>query len=551
MGIDSDDEGRLQQLGYKQELFRALDAFANFGVAFTILSEPMSVLPLLYLGLGAGGPRGMLITWPIISAFSAFVAASMSEIVSSYPTSGGLYYWSASLAGPVWAPYASYMTGYFNFLGLTGLTSGTAYAFGQFFVNCFIAQENPAFETGSWPAKLITLFAGIGGLIIAGFLASFGSQAVNVLGKACFWLNSVGLSVIVLSVFFASPTKLAPGELFNTWSNLSGFPDAWAATISVLLACLTYTGYDSAAHLAEETKNPAVQGPRSIGYAIIGTFISGYVALFFMLSTIDPGIYSEIYENGSYGLMIIFLNSVGLNAGIVFNVLLMLLAITNMFGLLMTHARMAFAFSRDGALPGSKWLHVLNSNQVPLIATIVIVVIDCVILVPSLYSVTLYAAINSFGVIGIYLAYFVPIFLRIVRSDKFPQGPFNLGAFGVPVGIISVLFLAFSSIALVLPTVYTDEAEYVLEDNVTLDHDAYVAAYLQNFNWAPVVVCGVFIVSNLFWVLNACKWFKGPPIDTETKWARELHLAASNREASSETVVENAKDVEEFIVARG
>ncbi|KAJ3024554.1 UNVERIFIED_CONTAM: hypothetical protein HDU68_008017 [Siphonaria sp. JEL0065] len=554
--VEHDDEGRLKQLGYKQELYRALDAFANFGVAFTILSEPMSVLPLIYMGLGAGGPQGMLVTWPIISILSACVAASMSEIVSSYPTSGGLYYWSASLAGPKWAPFASYMTGYFNFLGLAGLCSGTAFAFGQFFVNCFLAQENPIFEVGSWPAKLVTLFAAFVGLAFSGYLASFGSRAINVMGKACFWLNAVGLAVIVLGVFFSSPTKIAPGKLFNTWSNLSGLPDAWAATISVLLACLTYTGYDSAAHLAEETTNPAVQGPRSIGYAMIGTFVSGYFALFFILSTIDTSVYSEIYGNGSYGLMTIFLNTVGLNGAIVFNILLMLIAITNMFGLLVTHARMAFAFSRDGALPGSEWLHKLGGNQVPLRATFVIVLIDCLILVPSLHSNTMYAAINSFGVIGIYLSYLLPILLRVIRNDKFPRGPFHLGSYGVPVGIIAILFLVFASIALVLPTVYTDPEEYVLADNVTLDHDAYVQAYLVNFNWAPVVVVGVFIVSNMFWVVYARKWFTGPPIDSETKWATEAIVnlmgeAKAVQDSSTDTVVTaTVKDDDEFIVAR-
>jgi amino acid transporter len=66
-----------------------------------------------------------MITWPLISFFSLLTALSMSEIVSAYPTSGGLYYWSASLAGPKYAPFASFVTGYFNFFGLTGLISGT------------------------------------------------------------------------------------------------------------------------------------------------------------------------------------------------------------------------------------------------------------------------------------------------------------------------------------------------------------------------------------------------------------------------------------------
>ncbi|KAJ3236628.1 hypothetical protein HDU81_010592 [Chytriomyces hyalinus] len=521
------DEARLGQLGYRQELLRALNAFANFGIAFTILSEPMSVLPLIYMGLGAGGPRGMLITWPVVSFFSAFVAASMAEIVSSYPTSGGLYYWAASLAGPAWAPYASYMTGYFNFLGLTGLCSGTAYAFGQFFVNCF----NPPLEPTGWPAKLVTLFAGMTSLIISGALASFGARAVNFMGKACFWLNAVGLAAIVLSVFIASPTKIPPSQLYETWSNLTGFPDAWAATISVLLACLTYTGYDSAAHLAEETLNPAVQGPKSIGYAILGTFVSGFFALFFILSTIDESRFPSLYESGSAALMDIFSSTVGYKTGVAFNGLLMCIAITNMFGLLIAHARMTFAFSRDGALPGSAWLHQLGGwgkgggggssegfQKVPLRATLLIVALDCAVLIPSLYSSVLYTAINSFGVIGIYLSYLVPIFLRALEDEKFPRGPFSLGPWGKPVAIVAVLFLCFSSIALVLPTVYINPDDYLLPDNITLDYNAYIVDYLSVFNWAPVVVIAVFIISNAFWVLYARHWFKGPPIDSETKW---------------------------------
>ncbi|KAI8607875.1 amino acid permease-domain-containing protein [Chytriomyces sp. MP71] len=527
MPVELDDESRLKQLGYRQELFRALNAFANFGIAFTILSEPMSVLPLIYMGLGSGGPRGMLITWPVISFFSAFVAASMAEIVSSYPTAGGLYYWSANLAGPKWAPYACYMTGYFNFLGLTGLCSGTAYAFGQFFVNCF----QPALVSTEWPAKLITLFAGIGSLVFAGYFASFGVRAVNFMGKACFWLNAVGLGVIVLSILITSPTKISVPDMFNSWSNLTGFPDAWAATTSVLLACLTYTGYDSASHLAEETSNPAIQGPRSIGLAITGTFVSGYFALFCILATIDASRYEVLYAEGSYALMDIFASTVGYEAGVVFNVLLMLIALTNEFGLLVTHARMAFAFSRDGALPASDWLHHLGwgermerdgeggSAQVPLRATLVIVVLDCVVLIPSLYSSVLYTAINSFGVIGIYLSYLVPILLRVLATRRFPVGPFNMGSLGVPVAIVACLYLVFSAIALVMPTVYTDPAAFLLSDNMTLDYEAYISAYLSSFNWAPVVVGFVFFVSNAFWVFYVRYWFKGPPLDTETKWS--------------------------------
>ncbi|KAJ3048103.1 hypothetical protein HDU99_009263, partial [Rhizoclosmatium hyalinum] len=181
MGVANDDEARLQQLGYKQQLKRGLDAFANFGVAFSVMSEPTSVMPLIYQGIGAGGPQAMLISWPIISVLSGCVGASMGEIVSSYPTSGGLYYWSASLAGPKWAPFASYITGYFNFLGLAGINAGTAYAFGQFFVNCFIASENSVVVEGSFVSRVVTFIAAVACLVISGWLASFGSKTVNIM----------------------------------------------------------------------------------------------------------------------------------------------------------------------------------------------------------------------------------------------------------------------------------------------------------------------------------------------------------------------------------
>jgi amino acid transporter len=327
------------------------------------------------------------------------------------------------------------------------------------------------------------------------------------------------VSFIFYSSFVtASQVKVPVSQLFSNdaWNNATGLPDSWAAFVSILLATLTYTGFDSAAHLAEETKNPSVEGPKSVAYAIIGTFVFGYVSLLGLLVTIDPSRYSELGNEGSYALTIIFQDTVGNTGAIIFNILLMGLAVSNIFGLVLTHARQTFAFSRDGALPGSKWLHVLNKDAVPIRATWAIIVINCIILVSSLFSETLYAAINSFGVIGTYLAYLVPISLRVIRAENFPAGPFNLGSWGVPIGIISMLFLTIASIALVLPTTYVDPAEFYAEDGVTFNQSDYTIAYLESFNWAPVVVGAVTLVALVFWFVSARKWFKGPPIDTET-----------------------------------
>jgi hypothetical protein len=63
------------------------------------------------LGMTYGGPVAVIWGWPLVSCFTLTVALSMAEICSAYPTSGALYFWSARLAGPRWAPLASWVTG--------------------------------------------------------------------------------------------------------------------------------------------------------------------------------------------------------------------------------------------------------------------------------------------------------------------------------------------------------------------------------------------------------------------------------------------------------
>ncbi|KAM3354573.1 hypothetical protein ACQJBY_025339 [Aegilops geniculata] len=107
------DRARLHQLGYKQELKRGLSAVSNFAFSFSIISVLMGVTATYNTGLRYGGPASMTLGWLVVTVFNGCVALSMAEICSAYPTSGGLYYWSAKLAGKEWAPLASWVTGWF------------------------------------------------------------------------------------------------------------------------------------------------------------------------------------------------------------------------------------------------------------------------------------------------------------------------------------------------------------------------------------------------------------------------------------------------------
>ena len=78
-----------------------------------------------------GGPASSAYGWLLVGIMVTFVGLAMAEVCSSYPTAGGLYYWSAKLAkknGPAWA----WFTGWFNLLGQVAITAGIDFGLSAF-----------------------------------------------------------------------------------------------------------------------------------------------------------------------------------------------------------------------------------------------------------------------------------------------------------------------------------------------------------------------------------------------------------------------------------
>lgn len=90
-------------------------AIANFSVTFSIISVLTGLSTTYSIGLTYGGPVTMVYGWPIVGLFTLLVGLSMAEICSAYPTSGGLYFWSAKLSGQRWGPLAAWLTGWYVF----------------------------------------------------------------------------------------------------------------------------------------------------------------------------------------------------------------------------------------------------------------------------------------------------------------------------------------------------------------------------------------------------------------------------------------------------
>src|SRR6059058_1706377 len=113
----------LHTLGYAQELFRSMGGFSNFAISFSIISILAGCLTSYAIAFNQGGPVAITWGWLIVGLFCTIVALAMGEIASTYPTAGGLYYWSSKLGSPAWG----WFTGWFNLIGQIAVTAAIDY----------------------------------------------------------------------------------------------------------------------------------------------------------------------------------------------------------------------------------------------------------------------------------------------------------------------------------------------------------------------------------------------------------------------------------------
>ncbi|MEO6511411.1 MAG: amino acid permease, partial [Nocardioides sp.] len=122
------DEKHLARLGYKQELSRSWSGFSNFAISFSIISILAGCFTTFGQAWNNGGPVAISWGWPIVSLLILVIGLTMSELVSAYPTSGGIYWWASKMGGPA----AGFFTGWLNLIGLLAVTASVGYGAATF-----------------------------------------------------------------------------------------------------------------------------------------------------------------------------------------------------------------------------------------------------------------------------------------------------------------------------------------------------------------------------------------------------------------------------------
>jgi amino acid transporter len=308
--------------------------------------------------------------------------------------------------------------------------------------------------------------------------------------------------------------------VFTERFNNSGFGDGstsnfgfWFAIVpfGFLLTQYTITGFDASAHLSEETTSASNAAAKGIWQSIAYSVVGGYILLLCVVFAVPNGSDGNPDNAGvgGGGVAFIFNEALGSNWA---TLVLFISASAQFFcatSCMTSASRMTFAFSRDGAIPGSETLKKLNTRRVPVNAVLMVAVVAALVTLPALIEVNIgtedaplivpvaFYAVTSIAVIGLYVAFAIPIYLRWRHGEAFEVGSWNNGNKYKWMNPIAVAEIVVVSVYLMMPFVpgavpFSDDFEW------------------KFVNYAPIVTVGAFVLLLIWWQVSAKKWFTGP-----------------------------------------
>lgn len=499
-----EDERLLAELGYSQELHRSWSSFSNFAISFSIISILAGCFTSFGLGWNNGGPAAIAWGWPILAAFILLIGLCMSELVSAYPTSGGIYWWAAKLGGPK----AGFYTGWLNLVGLIAILASVAYGSATF-LDLTLGTFSESWLAGYSLTRVFWMFLII--LVVVAVINIFSSHLLAVINNISVWWHVIGAAAVILILFLVPEQHASFSTVFTKTVNNSGFFGGstsgfgfllFVLPISAILTQYTITGYDASAHLSEETKSAANGAAKGIWRSIFYSAVGGWILLLSFLFAVQD---VDGVTAGGGAVAVIFAQAMSSKW------VALVLLISTAGQLFCTTAcqtsasRMLFAFSRDRAVPGHQLWSAVNAKRVPANAVIVTAVIAALITLPALVKVDIngapvpvaFFAVVSIGVVGLYLAFAVPIYYRWKAGDSFKVGSWNLRGHHRWMAPLALIEIIVTSIIAMFPT--------------SLGGAPWDPSFEWKFvNYTPLLVGTTLILLYIYWHVSVKKWFTGP-----------------------------------------
>ncbi|CAG8958572.1 hypothetical protein HYFRA_00009889 [Hymenoscyphus fraxineus] len=497
--VQDEDERLLNRIGYNQDMSRHFNQWSILSYAVSVLGVLGSQPATFGVPLSLGGPAGAVWAWLIGSIMASFTSASVAELVSAYPTAGGMYFVTKSVVPPEHAALWAWIIGWLNLLGQAAGVASVWYTVAQMVLATITMNSGFDETTGVYaysptPSQIVLLT--ITFLTLSGLICSLTTKKLHQIETFFGPINVIGTILICLTLLTLTPTLQAPVWVLTNFTNGSGWGYFPSFLLSFLSVAWVMTDYDSTTHMSEETHQAALTGPKAIRWSVTISGTLGWlltVTLCFCIGDLDSVLASPTGMPAAQ----IFLDTAGRLGGSAMWFWVVLVQVFTGLSAMLACSRMAYAFARDGALPFSRFFTLISPQTNTPLNAVWLTVTFCSLLVSIAFSSTqTITAIFNITAPALDFSYALVILARNLYSDRIPfiPGPYSLGKYQRFVNGVTLAWVGVISIVLLGPTRWP----------VTW----------ENGNYAVVVGVVVGVFSLGWWVGGARRTYTGPRTNT-------------------------------------
>lgn len=234
-----EEDSKLENLGYQQELRRSFGLLGMIGFAFSIVTSWTALGGVLIVGVQSGGPPVMIYSWIGVSLFGLAVAYSMAEMCSAYPLAGGQYSWVAVIAPPSIARGMSWVTEWFMIVGILAMGATNNFIGANF----ILGQANlsfPGYVIQRWHTVLLAYLIAI----VCTAVNIYGPHLLDRISRFILLWNILSFVIVIITILATNDHKQPASFVFNDFQNFTGFSTGFAAILGLLQSSFGMCCYD-------------------------------------------------------------------------------------------------------------------------------------------------------------------------------------------------------------------------------------------------------------------------------------------------------------------
>ncbi len=426
--------------GYRQELKRTLGPFQVFAISFAFISVVVGIFGTYDDVLQTSGPVGIWL-WIIVAFGQTLVALVIAQFAARIPLTGSSYQWASRLANPRIGWGFGWVS--FCYLGIAVVACDDAMASQAFMP---VVGLGPDEHT----ARLITLAL----LLVQAVLAIASTRIVAILNASAVGVEVVIVAVLVIALFIAVATT-GRGSVDNLTSLGTAAGDAnyfglgGGLMLAMIMGLGTLVGFEAAANLAEEAKDPYRTVPRAIVGSVVAAAVLGL--LFVIALTVAIPDVVRISKSGA-PVAAILRDQLGREMETALLVTVNFAFFACGMVVMVTGARLVFAMSRDARFPAHQLMRRVDPRtQTPIPATILILAGGILAMVALPGQALLQLIIASTILPVLLYAATVALYLAVRTRLGRKEGAFDLGRFELPVAIVALVWLVVALFILAAP----------------------------------------------------------------------------------------------------